>query len=104
MNAARASGTLYVRHPDLVAADMDGETVMMSIERGEYFGIGGVGPRVWELLERPICLVDISAVICAEYEVDADTCRADIAAFVDQLVANRVALVVDADERPRTAA
>jgi len=33
--------TVFVRNPDLIAADMDGDTVMMSIECGEYYGIGG---------------------------------------------------------------
>ena len=45
--------TVVVRDPDMIAAEMDGDLVMMSIERGEYFGVGGVGPRLWELLEAP---------------------------------------------------
>lgn len=76
----------FVRNPDLFAADMDGDLVMMSIENGEYYGVGGIGPRVWELLEQPVTVEAITAVICNQFDVDADRCRPDIAAFVRQLL------------------
>ena len=78
--------TVVVRDPDMIAAEMDGDLVMMSIERGEYFGVGGVGPRVWELLEAPHSVDDLCAVILREYEVDESTCRRDVLAFVEQLL------------------
>lgn len=75
-----------VRNPDLVAADMDGETVMMSVERGEYFGLGGTGSRVWELLAQPCSLAQLCATFAAEYAVDAQTCAADLRGFVEDLL------------------
>ena len=47
------SSILVSRNPNLVAANVDGDLVMMSVEQGEYFGITGVGSRVWELLATP---------------------------------------------------
>lgn len=75
-----------IRHPDLVAAEMDGDLVMMSIERGEYFGVGGAGPRVWELLEQPVTLEQIAATLCAEFEVEAAVCRQDLLNFAQELL------------------
>ncbi len=80
--------TSLIRNPDLIATDMDGDTVMMSIERGEYFGIGGVGSRVWELLAQPVSIVQLTDTICAEYEVDAATCQADMDKFAHELLQN----------------
>lgn len=80
------STTLFSRNPDLIAADMDGDIVMMSIEHEEYYGISGVGPRVWELLATPISVADITRVICAEYAVDEATCQSDMQAFVEELM------------------
>ena len=85
--------TLLTRNPDLLAADMDGETVMMSIERGEYYGIGGVGSRVWEMLAQPTSINQMIQTICAEYEVEEATCQADMQKFVDQLLQNGLVLV-----------
>jgi len=80
------STTLITRSPDLVAADIDGDLVMMSIEQGEYFGITGVGSRVWELLAAPITVADVVRVICVEYAVDEATCQADMQAFIEELI------------------
>lgn len=78
--------SLLVRTPDLVSAGMDGETVMLDIERGEYFGIGGVGTRAWELLENPVTLGQIILTISAEYEVDQATCEEDMQGFIAKLL------------------
>jgi hypothetical protein len=79
-------GTVIVRDPDMIAADMDGDLVMMSIERGEYFGIGGVGTLVWELLEQPTTVDRLAAAVCEEFEVDAATCSKDLLGFVNELL------------------
>lgn len=78
----------FVRNPDLIAADMDGELVMMSLERGTYFGLGGVGSRVWNLLETPQTQDVLIATICAEFDTDAPTCAADLQPFLDDLLRN----------------
>ena len=78
--------TPLIRDPDLVAADMDGDLVMMSIDNGEYYGVGGVGPRIWELLESPRTVEQITAAIVEEFDVEADTCREDMLGFIRQLL------------------
>jgi hypothetical protein len=76
------------RAPDLIAADMDGETVMLDVESGAYFGLRGVGGRVWDLLEHPQTLPQLTAAIASEFEVDPATCRADLQAFLAKLIDN----------------
>jgi hypothetical protein len=78
--------SVLVRDPGMIAAEMDGDLVMMSVERGAYFGIGGVGTRVWELLEEPRSVDQLCAAIVTEYEVDEATCRGDVVAFVQRLL------------------
>ncbi|MFV5213253.1 lasso peptide biosynthesis PqqD family chaperone [Azonexus caeni] len=77
--------TVFVRNPDLIAADMDGDTVIMSIERGEYYGIGGVGSRVWDLLAQPISVLDLVEVVCTEFDVAPSVCQADMERFINEL-------------------
>lgn len=43
--------TTLKRNPELLAVDMDGETVMMDMDSGNYFGVNSVGSHIWELLE-----------------------------------------------------
>jgi len=86
MTVSTIETTPITRNPNQVAADIDGDLVMMSIEQGEYFGITGVGSRVWELLATPITVADIVRVICAEYAVDEARCQADMRTFVEELI------------------
>ena len=75
-----------IRNPDLISTEMDGDTVMMSIERGEYFGLGGVGSRAWDLLAQPTCVDTMAQTICNEFEVDLTTATADMQKFVQDLL------------------
>ncbi|MGB0712107.1 MAG: lasso peptide biosynthesis PqqD family chaperone [Gammaproteobacteria bacterium] len=78
--------SLYIRNPDMIATDMDGDTVMMSIERGDYYGLADVASRVWEWLDEPLTCADIVKRVCAEYEVDEAVCSADVRAFMQQML------------------
>ena len=78
--------TLIARDQDIIATDMDGETVMMSIERGEYYGLSGVGPFLWAQLAEPLSIGELCRRVVQAYEVDEATCRADVTAFVEDLI------------------
>lgn len=82
------NNTLLERTPELVAADLDGELVMMDAEAGRYYGISGVGARAFELLESPISIGGLVEAITSEYDVDENKCRQDIQTFVKELMAN----------------
>ncbi len=75
----------YRRNPDLIGAAIDDEMVMMSVEHGQYYGLGGVAPRVWELIEKPCTLDGLVNAIVKEYEVDQETCRNDLVGFLAQM-------------------
>lgn len=88
--------SLLTRNPDLVAAGMNGDIVMMSIERGLYFGISGVGTRIWELLEQPTRVEALAQAIQAEYDVDEATCQQDLLVFARELIQHGVVTVATA--------
>ena len=80
--------TQLIRNPDFIAADMDGDTVMMGVECGKYYGIGGVGSRVWEALAQPVSFGVLVRTICAEYAIDEATCQTDLRLFIEALRQN----------------
>ncbi|GAB6039770.1 lasso peptide biosynthesis PqqD family chaperone [Endothiovibrio diazotrophicus] len=68
-----------------VAAEVDGEVVMMSIERGNYYGLDEVGSRIWQLIETPTTLDALCDALTAEFDVDAATCESDVTRFLEEL-------------------
>jgi hypothetical protein len=76
----------FVQSPDLMISDLDGDTVMMSLERSAYFGLDAVGSRIWQLLAQPTTLQALCAQLMAEFTVDEATCQRDVVNFIHQLL------------------
>jgi hypothetical protein len=73
------------RNPEMVSGNMDGEIVMLSLQRGEYFGLDKVGSRIWELIEHLTTVGNLKLTLLAEYEVDELTCEKDLIEFLEDL-------------------
>jgi hypothetical protein len=71
---------------DVLSRDLDGEAVLLDLRSGRYFGLNGTGARVWALLKDGLERVDIAEQLVEEFDVDVDTARADVDAFVDTLI------------------
>ena len=66
------------------------ESVMMSIEAGRYYGLNAVASRIWELLESPKTVAQLCEILCEEFEVDAQTCEAELLEFAQDLIDNGI--------------
>ena len=77
----------------MVSGNMDGEIVMLSLQRGEYFGLDKVGSRIWELIEQSIVVDNIKKVLLDEYEVDVLTCEKDLLEFLEDLESKGLIIV-----------
>lgn len=79
MKLARVDGWL--------SSNMDTELVMMSIETGNYVSISRVGARIYEMLKTPATLDDVCARLVEEYDVQPETCRAEVETFITEMTA-----------------
>lgn len=71
---------------DWLAAKVGDELVMMSAEKGNYIGLSEVGARIWELLDTPQDVDAVCARLIDEFEVEPESCRADVESFLNELV------------------
>lgn len=75
---------------EIVASDIDGETVMMSVENGKYYGLDDIGSRIWKLIEKPIKVSDLIDTLLKKYNVGRETCEKDVLKFLNQLIDDRI--------------
>jgi hypothetical protein len=73
--------------PQVMSRLVDDETVLLDLESGMYFGLDGVGKRIWESISEGNSLSDTAAIIAAEFEVDKERAQADLITFVSYLLA-----------------
>lgn len=77
--------TEIARNSEIIATELDDEVVMMSIEQGEYYGLGDVGSQIWRILVEPTSVKTIIEHFVEQYEVSYDQCQDDINVFLVQL-------------------
>lgn len=76
----------YQQKPDLIAADMNGETVMLSVSTGKYFGLKGSAQLIWETLAEPVSIEEIVKEIQQKFDVDEHTSQKDCELFLNELI------------------
>jgi hypothetical protein len=86
----------YKKNSTILATELEDEAVLLSIEKQCYFGLPATSRRIWELLEQPQSLDSLCSSLQQEYEVDGDTCRRDVAAFLENLSKESLVQVVAA--------
>ena len=81
----------YSRNPQVAARRVAEETILAPIGRcgGEkvFYTLNEVGTFVWERLDGRLPLSALIPEIVESFDVESDTAAADLARFVEQLVA-----------------
>jgi hypothetical protein len=70
---------------DIVAAEIDGETVMMSIENGKYYSLDDIASVIWEMIQSPIRIASLIEGLMEKFAVNRENCERDVLKFIDQL-------------------
>lgn len=83
------------RNPEMISSNMDGETVMMSIENGEYYGLNSIGTRIWEIIEKKITIESLINQLTTEFDVTKNDCMQDTLIFLNQLIEKKLVIVSD---------
>lgn len=91
------SNVLVRADEGLLTAEVNGELIGMSVEQGTCYGFNGVGTRIWDLLAEPRSLDDLCAQLLTEFEVDADRCKAEVIALLEELRAEGLVRATDAE-------
>ncbi len=86
--------TSVVAVTDQVSAQLDGETIILTMRDGVYYSVDRVGSRVWSLTASPITLGAVHRTLLDEYEVEADVAWRDLVSLVEDLL--RTGLLVRA--------
>ncbi|MDW0116266.1 lasso peptide biosynthesis PqqD family chaperone [Sporosarcina thermotolerans] len=78
--------SVFNRNQGNIVSDMDGETVMLSIESGKYYNLGNLGGVIWDLMGEPISFEKLIENLLSNYDVEQSECEAQVSAFLKQLL------------------
>jgi len=72
--------------PDVVFQEIEGESVLLHLNDGKYFGLDQVGTRIWQLVIEQGNLSAVFEQMLTEYDVTPEKLQADLEKLVRELV------------------
>jgi hypothetical protein len=79
--------------PHVVARELGGETVILDLSSGSYFGLDPVGARMWCLLEAGQSISQVCDAMFEIYDVQRETLERDALALVQDLAQKKLVVV-----------
>lgn len=73
---------MYRRTKDVLYHDLDQETVLLSLDKGEYFSLNPTGAFLWRQLSSEQTLEHLCAAAAAEFGVETEKVEGDIRSFL----------------------
>jgi hypothetical protein len=71
---------------DAVFRELDGQSVLLNLATGMYFGLDAVGTHVWQLAESDGSLREVCRRMIVEYEAEPAAIERDLLALAETLV------------------
>lgn len=71
---------------DVLARELQGESVLLNLKSETYFGLDEVGTRMWTVLTTSPSVGAAYEVLLAEYDVTPEKLRQDLEDLLRQLV------------------
>lgn len=78
--------TIVAPAGDLVSTELGGETVILHLGDGVYYGLDPIGTRIWSLIQTPQSVAQVRDALLEEYAVEPDRCLSDLVALLQDLV------------------
>jgi hypothetical protein len=75
---------------DVLFRDLGGEAVLLSLKTGKYYGLDGVGTRMWSLLAQHGQVEPAYRALLAEYDVAEERLRQDLLNLINDLAAQQL--------------
>ena len=79
----------------VVSRELDGETIVLNLETGIYFGLDMVATDIWKALRMGGSLQDALENVMGLYDVDASVVREDLLQLVNQLATKGLVRAAD---------
>lgn len=65
-------------------AEVDGEIVAMSVEKGMCYGLDPIGTHIWRMIAVKTSVAEICATLEHEYDVAQEVCERDVLGLLEE--------------------
>ena len=86
---------IRINVPKIVHETIDGETVILNLEKGNYYSLLGIGVNIWGLMENDATMGSIIEKICNNYQGERGDIDVAINKFVSELMQEGLVILDD---------
>jgi len=86
--------TIVQREGNIVS-DMDGEKVMLSVQKGKYYNLGKLGGEIWDLMKEPVTIQELVTTLQSQYDVAQAECEEQVTDFINQMLEQGLVKIED---------
>lgn len=90
-----SGSSIVVAIQEQVSSDLAGESVILHLKSGVYYGLNDIGAQIWNLIQQPKTVRELRDSILQEYEVEPAQCESDLLALLQDLAAAELIEVKD---------
>jgi len=83
-----------VKPRDVLIQELEGESVLLHVRKGRYFGLNGMGHAMWTTLTASQSVQEAFDRLATEYPVEPDQLKADLDALIDELLSHELLEIV----------
>lgn len=95
-----ANGCLRINAPKIVHETIDGETVILNLDNGNYYSLMGVGAQIWEFIESGAPVNKIVEKVKCGYTVNGTDVDDAVSQFVSELCQEGLTVPGGTDANP----
>lgn len=77
--------TVIIRNQEIDATDLNGDKVMMNLDKGKYYALSEVGGRIWDIIDEPVQIRKVIDVLMKEYDIDELNCKKEVISFLERM-------------------
>lgn len=81
--------------PSIIAEVLDGESVILNLDEGIYYSLGGVGVSLWGMITSGLTITEI-----CDYFTPQDNLADGVKRFIDELVDHKLIVAKQDQESP----
>lgn len=78
----------FVVPDEVLFRDLEGESVLLHLGSGNYFGLDDIGTFIWNHISGGCPLEVVEEKLLAEFDADAQLIRRDLARLIQELCEN----------------
>jgi len=82
--------TVFCREKEKLSTELDGETIILDMESGNYNQLNQVGSTIWNMLAQPVTFEAILEGVLSKYDTTEEQCKEEILSFLKDLADNNL--------------